>query len=51
VPNGLRCLARYPEYRKTFLRNVLNRKVKSEVSLADPLPTIVPMMAQLGLGS
>lgn len=51
VPNGLRCLVRYPEYRRTFLRNVLSRKVKSEISIADPLPTVIPVMAQLGLGS
>jgi predicted ATP-grasp superfamily ATP-dependent carboligase len=51
VPNGLRCLMQYPEYRKTFLRNVLSRKVKSEFSIADPLPTIMQVVAQLGLGS
>jgi len=50
MPNGLRCLARYPEYRGAFLRNILSPRVRSEIELSDPLPTIMPIMAQLGLG-
>jgi len=47
VPNGLKCLARYPEYRSCFIRNCLNPKVKSEINFTDPLPTLVPLMARL----
>lgn len=51
VPNGLKSLVRYPEYRAMFARNVLNPKVRSEISIADPLPTLVPIIAHLGLAA
>lgn len=45
VPNGLKCFLRYPEYRGTFLRNLITPSVKKDVRLADPLPSAAGLMA------
>jgi len=41
IPNELKCFARYPGYRGRFVRNLLNPRMSSDVSLRDPLPAVM----------
>jgi predicted ATP-grasp superfamily ATP-dependent carboligase len=41
VPIGVRTFVRYPEFRRTFLRNLASRSVKSDLQWRDPLPFAV----------
>lgn len=39
IPNGLKCFIRYPEFRPTFVRNLLAKNVRTDFSWRDPLPS------------
>jgi predicted ATP-grasp superfamily ATP-dependent carboligase len=47
IPNGLKSFLRYPEFRRPFLRNLLTPRVKTELRLGDPLPSVAGMAAMV----
>lgn len=47
VPNGIKSFIRYPEYRSTFLRHLLDYQVKKDVLANDPLPTLAGLTAMV----
>lgn len=45
LPNGLKCFARYPEFRASFVQNLLSPKVRSDLSWRDPMPCAAAVVA------
>lgn len=45
IPNGMKCFLRYPEFRKPFLRNLVQPRVRTDLRLSDPLPAAAALFA------
>jgi predicted ATP-grasp superfamily ATP-dependent carboligase len=45
IPNGLKCFLRYPEFRSTFLKNLVAPGVRTDLSWRDPLPNAAGLIA------
>ena len=48
VPNGVKCFLRYRDYRGTFLAHLLDPRVRKDVAITDPLPTLAGLASMAG---